>query len=67
MTTWTEIKEPEKVSAAHAWQAHRIRCLKLAIRAGATMEGLTDQAEMISTYILTASEAEMQSRTKDEK
>lgn len=43
---------------AHAWQAHRIKCLELAIQAGAPPGTAMEWAEKFSTYILTKSELE---------
>lgn len=43
---------------SHRWQAHRIRCLELAVSSGATYNNIVDVAEKIGTYILTKSELE---------
>jgi hypothetical protein len=50
---------PDKeTEIAHRWQAFRMTCLELAVKAGATHENIIDVANKLGTYILEKSEHE---------
>lgn len=49
---------PKGQELAHIWQAHRLKCLELAIQVGAEPEQATSVAEEFGRYILTKSDIE---------
>jgi hypothetical protein len=54
------------ITLAHVWQEFRIRCIKLAIRSGATHQDVIEVADKLGAYILTKSERELgTTSTKD--
>jgi hypothetical protein len=48
-------EKPDAVAIAQAWQGHRILCVKLAIKAGASVENVVEIAAKIDAYIITKS------------
>jgi hypothetical protein len=57
-------QKDEAQELAHIWQAHRIRCLELAIQAGAPPAEAISVAEEFGKYILTKSDIEIAQASK---
>lgn len=58
--------KPADVELAHRWQEFRIRCLKLALKAGATTTDVTEIADKLGEYILTRSKREIENMKRKE-
>lgn len=48
----------------HAWQAHRTKCLELAVQARAPLGEVLEWAQKFSAYILTKTEIELKHATE---